>query len=153
MEITLNIALFLHRVFGYRGVILFPWLARVFDRCDGRSNTLPPLIRSTKPSQSNIHEIRAKSVTYYQVLIDTRDMPHIRAQTEAVTFLGNQERDRNLYAIPGLDYVAHEDVIPYTSTERTPIEHELFDKFLLHDSEASMKIFISKYFIIIIHNI
>ena len=33
---------------------------------------------------------------------------------EAVTFLGNQERDRNLYAIPGLDYVAHEDVIPYT---------------------------------------
>ncbi len=33
---------------------------------------------------------------------------------EAITFLGNQERDRNLYAIPGLDYVAHEDVIPYT---------------------------------------
>ncbi len=33
---------------------------------------------------------------------------------EAVTFLGNQERDRNLYTIPGLDYVAHEDVIPYT---------------------------------------
>jgi polymerase delta-interacting protein 2 len=56
---------------------------------------------------------------------------------EAVTFLGNQERDRNLYAIPGLDYVAHEDVIPYTSTERTPIEHELFDKFLMHDSEAT----------------
>jgi polymerase delta-interacting protein 2 len=23
---------FLHRVFGYRGVILFPWLARVYDR-------------------------------------------------------------------------------------------------------------------------
>ncbi|CAF3977765.1 unnamed protein product [Rotaria sp. Silwood2] len=129
--------LFLHRVFGYRGVILFPWLARVFDRCDGRSNTLPPIIQSTKSSQSNIHEIRAKTVTYYQALIDTRDMPHIRAQTEAVTFLGNQERDRNLYAIPGLDYVAHEDVIPYTSTERTPIEHELFDKFLLHDSEAT----------------
>lgn len=34
--------------------------------------------------------------------------------SEAVTFLGDQERDRNLYAIPGLDYVAHEDVIPYT---------------------------------------
>ncbi len=122
--------MFLHRIFGYRSVILFPWLARVFDRCEGRSNGLPPLPKS---SQSNIHEIRARSVTYYQVLIDTRDMPHIRAQTglinfirikfqkkkismflEAVTFLGNQERDRNLYAIPGLDYVAHEDVIPYT---------------------------------------
>ncbi|CAF3880014.1 unnamed protein product, partial [Rotaria magnacalcarata] len=129
--------LFLHRVFGYRGVIIFPWLARVFDRCDGRSSPLPPLTKSTKSSQSNIHEIRAKSVTYYQVLTDTRDMPHIRAQTEAVTFLGNQERDRNLYAIPGLDYVAQEDIIPYTSTERTPIEHELFDKFLMHDSETT----------------
>lgn len=73
--------MFLHRIFGYRGVILFPWLARVFDRCDGRSNSLPPLPKSTKSSQSNIHEIRARSVTYYQVLIDTRDMPHIRAQT------------------------------------------------------------------------
>ncbi|UJR15858.1 hypothetical protein I4U23_002784 [Adineta vaga] len=129
--------LFLHRVFGYRGVILFSWLARVFDRYDGRSNSLPVLPKISKSSQSNIHEIRARSVTYYQVLIDTRDMPHIRAQTEAVTFLGNQERDRNLYAIPGLDYVAHEDVIPYTSTERTPIEHELFDKFLIHDSESN----------------
>jgi len=24
--------IFLHRVFGYRGVILFPWLAKVYDR-------------------------------------------------------------------------------------------------------------------------
>lgn len=24
--------LILHRVFGYRGVILFPWTARVYDR-------------------------------------------------------------------------------------------------------------------------
>lgn len=24
--------LFMHRVFGYRGVVLFPWLARVYDR-------------------------------------------------------------------------------------------------------------------------
>ena len=24
--------MFLHKVFGYRGVVLFPWLARVYDR-------------------------------------------------------------------------------------------------------------------------
>lgn len=24
--------LFFHQIFGYRGVILFPWLARVYDR-------------------------------------------------------------------------------------------------------------------------
>ncbi len=62
-------------------MILFPWLARVFDRYDGRSNALPPLPRSTKSSQTNVHEIRPKSVTYYQALIDARDMPYIRAQT------------------------------------------------------------------------
>jgi len=44
------------------------------------------LPRPTKSSQSNIHEIRPRSVTYYQVLIDTRDMPHIRAQTGGMFF-------------------------------------------------------------------
>jgi polymerase delta-interacting protein 2 len=41
-----------------------------------------------------------------------------------------------LYAIPGLDYVAHEDVIPYSSTEKNPLNHELFDKFLQYNSEG-----------------
>lgn len=50
-----------------------------------------------------------------------------------MTFLGNQESSRSLYAIPGLDYVAHEDIIPYTSAEKTPLHHELFDKFLAHN--------------------
>ena len=27
--------LFLHKVFGYRGIVLFPWLARVYDRDAG----------------------------------------------------------------------------------------------------------------------
>lgn len=48
-----------------------------------------------------------------------------------MTFLGNQESSRSLYAIPGLDYVAHEDIIPYISAEKTPLNHELFDKFLM----------------------
>lgn len=58
-----------------------------------------------------------------------------RAQTEAVTFLGNQESNRSLYAIPGLDYVAHEDILPYSSGEKTPVHHELFDKFLIQNPE------------------
>lgn len=28
--------------------------------------------------------------------------------------------------------MAHEDIIPYTSAEKTPLQHELFDKFLAH---------------------
>ncbi|XP_056636524.1 polymerase delta-interacting protein 2 [Diorhabda carinulata] len=117
--------LILHRVFGYRGVVLFPWLARVYDR------DLPNRREADDDaSQSVGKEVRGRTHTFYQVLIDQRDCPYIRAQTEAVTFLGNQDSSRSLYAIPGLDYVAHEDIIPYVSAEKSPLNHELFDKFL-----------------------
>jgi polymerase delta-interacting protein 2 len=54
-----------------------------------------------------------------------------------VTFLGSHsENTRNLYAIPGLDYVAHEDILPYRTEDRTPIQHELFDKFLTNRGEG-----------------
>ena len=35
--------------------------------------------------------------------------------------------------VPGLDYVSHEDVLPYKTTESQPIHNHLFDKFLAHD--------------------
>ena len=75
-----------------------------------------------------------------KVLIDTRDCQYLvnRAQTESVTFLGSAS-ERNLFAIPGLDYVAHEDVIPYTSSETTPIQHELFQKFLAPTEDGTLQ--------------
>ncbi|KAK0159688.1 hypothetical protein PV327_010779 [Microctonus hyperodae] len=118
--------LILHRVFGYRGVILFPWLARVYDR------DLPN--KKDETDEINVNsvgkEVKGRTHTFYQVLIDQRDCPFIRAQTEAVTFLGNNESSRSLYAIPGLDYVAHEDILPYSTTDKSALQHELFDKFL-----------------------
>ncbi|CAH1118628.1 unnamed protein product [Phaedon cochleariae] len=123
--------LILHRVFGYRGVVLFPWLARVYDR------DLPNRRDGDEEPASGVgKEVRGRTHTFYQVLIDQRDCPYIRAQTEAVTFLGNQESSRSLYAIPGLDYVAHEDIIPYVSAEKAPLNHELFDKFLAHNPKG-----------------
>ena len=129
--------LFLHRVFGYRGVTLFPWSASVFDR------DAPDASRQEQPRQGDEgvafthvnREVKGRAHTYYQVLIDGRDCQFVRAQTEAVTFLGNQDNSRSLFAIPGLDYVAHEDILPYTSGDQQPIQHELFDKFLMFDPE------------------
>lgn len=130
--------LFLHRVFGYRGIILFPWRAKVYDRnsymstdtkpgdetssttteahtitnSDGEGkmltkdeiksilNTKPdesttsttdntttttttnsPLEDSkddmTPPSKTPNRELSVKIQTYYQVLIDSRDCPHV----------------------------------------------------------------------------
>lgn len=126
--------LFLHKVFGYRGVVLFPWTAKVFDRDSQNKSeddaTAPVSINGNSANVNN-KEVQKRSSTFYQVLIDQRDCPFIRAQTEAVTFLGNnQESSRSLYAIPGLDYVSHSDIIPYQTFESTALSHELFDKFL-----------------------
>ncbi|XP_076831873.1 polymerase delta-interacting protein 2 isoform X2 [Brachyhypopomus gauderio] len=121
--------LFLHSVFGYRGIVLFPWQARLYDR------DVSPTPSDSKPESIGYEskEVKGKTHTYYQVLIDTRDCPHIsqRSQTEAVTFLANHDDSRALYAIPGLDYVSHEDILPYSSTEQVPIQHELFERFLI----------------------
>jgi hypothetical protein len=43
----------------------------------------------------------------------------------------------------GIDYVSSEDILPYTSTEKLPIENELFSKFLMQDSESSISIIIN----------
>lgn len=133
--------LFLHRVFGYRGVILFPWRAKVYDRnsyvstttADSTDKSTPssPLGSSSsssttsdadssainasdttqteakKDEDSTSHtnedahetsgnnsgdssdddlmsarrvgskEITVNVQTYYQVLIDSRDCPHV----------------------------------------------------------------------------
>jgi len=42
-----------------------------------------------------------------------------------------------LYA--GLDYVGHEDVLPYKTTQKQPIFNHLFDKFLVaSDTDAGI---------------
>lgn len=82
---------------------------------------------------------KASKLTYYQVLIDNRDIPFIRAQPESVTFLGGPQSNRSVYSIHGLDYVSHNDVMPYTSTEKNPIIHDLFEKFLMAEPDSSNK--------------
>ena len=98
--------MFLHKVFGYRGVVLFPWLARVYDRDTPTKgpNTRDRLMDTENPTFSSPigggvgKEVKGRTHTYYQVLIDGRDTPYIthRAQTESVTFLGNHSENTRL---------------------------------------------------------
>ena len=82
---------------------------------------------------------RAKKENYYQVLIDARDIPHVQAlHPEAVVFLRGPKANRAHYSIPGLDYASHTDILPYTSTEKMPIAHDFFDKFVVFDPLQSM---------------
>lgn len=54
--------------------------------------------------------------------------------------MSSKDSNRNLYAIPGLDYVSHEDIIPYSvwNRDRKPLRHELFDKFLIHTGKKEV---------------
>ena len=38
----------------------------------------------------------------------------------------------------GLDYVSHEDILPYNSAEQVPIQHELFERFLMFNPAKSI---------------
>ena len=94
--------MFLHKVFGYRGVVLFPWLARVYDRDlpnkagQASAGARERLLDTENPNMGAVgKEVKGRTHTYYQVLIDGRDSPYIthRAQTESVTFLGNHSEN------------------------------------------------------------
>ena len=39
--------------------------------------------------------------------------------------------------ISGLDYVAHEDVLPYTGTDKSPLHHDYCDYFLTYKAGQS----------------
>lgn len=151
--------LFLHKLFGYRGVILFPWTANVFDKNDESSTNTPSSTKtneaegakSTTAAFDRIaadelerngppERAKAKKLTYYQVLIDTRDLPYTRSLPESVTFLSGPQSNRSVHTIHGLDFVSQNDVLPYTSTEKIPIIHELFERFLKNDPNSSSQV-------------
>jgi polymerase delta-interacting protein 2 len=145
-----KIKLFVHKLFGYRGVVLFPWTANVSDKIE--DSTLNEaqydklVTDELNGDNGQIQLNKSRKLTYYQVLIDNRDIPYIRAQPESVTFLGGPQKNRSVYSIHGLDYVSQNDVLPYTSTEKVPIIHDLFDKFLMQDSDSSEFVNLLNYF-------
>ena len=85
--------MFLHKVFGYRGVVLIPWLANIYDR-DTALKT-PNTMDKLDTDNPSFTTPPGRTSNYYQVLIDGRDSPHVtqRAPTESVTFLGNHDEN------------------------------------------------------------
>ncbi|XP_067929244.1 polymerase delta-interacting protein 2-like [Watersipora subatra] len=120
--------LFLHEIFGYRGVILFPWVAKVYDRDDTKALSYP--------SGRHGKDVVGKTHTYYQTLMDSRDSADINTQTESVTFLGSPDSGEKLCSIPGLDYVSHENIVPYMTSDQNPIQNDLFEKFFIYDKDS-----------------
>lgn len=144
--------MFLHRTFGYRGVILFPWVGKVHER---NVNTKPSVEDGADPEyrSGDLYNLPKDSTvsanpyphTYYQTLIDSRDRPYINFGSESVSFLSTEEGGAHppgIYDVRGVDYVSHDDVLPYQSTEKKVIHNTLFDRFL--ELDAGSERFVAK---------
>lgn len=176
--------LFVHRVFGYRGVIVFSWLARVNEsqrreeevHVEVSDKSSPQYAIKTseainristsdisKPKQGTknvvqdrreklsslleaidmkLHMSTTKLHPYYQVLIDARDCSLVsrRVRTDAVTYLSQPNDSRSVDTIEGLDYVAHEDILPYSSKDKYPIHNKLLDRFFCKVGEEGVEV-------------
>lgn len=116
--------LFVNKVLAYRGIIIYPWAVYVYKkdsthRLSGKENV-----------KADTGEEEGRNVSleyYYQVFVDARDRPFIKEQIDYNNYTSGYIRE--LRSVPGLDYVAHEDILPYTASEKVPLRHELIDKF------------------------
>lgn len=123
---------FLHKKFGYRGIILHPWIASVYERSKAA-------VQSSRPRNKFLGTVMNVE-TYYQVLIDMRDLSP-GENTFIFTSLSMNDPKNLLDIIPGVDYVEHSNIIPYKFAGGLPIQHALFEYFFdLDKKNKSFKV-------------
>lgn len=98
---------FINKSFAYRGIILCPWRAILFNK--------------------NNKERKPIMKLYYQVLIDERDLSFIKIQTDYD--LNKLKKTNLMFSMIGLDHISSNDIIPYKSTNYQPFKHTNFNKF------------------------
>uniref|UniRef100_A0A0N5AY03 ApaG domain-containing protein n=1 Tax=Syphacia muris TaxID=451379 RepID=A0A0N5AY03_9BILA len=109
--------LFIHKVFAYRGIIFCSFNCRIHEKSK-------VLQKNDSPASESV------DTCFYQVLIHRGDWRHMRMPTDLNAYLGqpNSRGERSLTVVHGMDCVQHEEVLPYTSCNVKPIDHELFDR-------------------------
>ncbi|KAF6780104.1 hypothetical protein AHF37_00455 [Paragonimus kellicotti] len=131
--------LFLHRHFGYRGLIIQSWTAKLFDRnqLSLKATLVYDILCSFRTtSELTTHEYKSEDATniyMYQVLTDQRDTDLCNAALKpGITFLPDDKRIFNtIYIVSGMDYVFHDDIIPFSSQDSVPIKNEYVQEFFI----------------------
>ncbi|CAI2723460.1 unnamed protein product [Schistosoma spindalis] len=114
--------IFLHKKFGYRGIVLQCWKGKLFDRN----------LQSTKSVELTSHEFpkgEESEMNVYQVLTDQSDTEICNsALKHGITFLPDDKRAFNaIYIVSEMDYVFHDDIIPYVPQDASPIRNQYFN--------------------------
>ncbi|VDD82512.1 unnamed protein product [Mesocestoides corti] len=119
--------LILHRFFGYRGVILSAWPARIFDK---------NIAMDSQPLGGVIQE-SGRPIFVYTVLTDDRDISLCNSSLiSGITFLpDDQSLLSTIYVVSGVDYAFHDDLIPYTCKNSRPLTNEYFEDFMHYDPD------------------
>ncbi|KAL3313417.1 polymerase delta-interacting protein 2 [Cichlidogyrus casuarinus] len=115
--------LFVHKHFGYRGVVMSSWKGKLFDR------------DQIKQKNDDFSE-----VTLYQVLTDDRDMRNSDlALKSGITFLpDSKDVISTIYIVSGMDYAWHDDLIPYRTGNLNPITNDYVSDFFAHDGDSRL---------------
>uniref|UniRef100_A0A0M3ILZ8 ApaG domain-containing protein n=1 Tax=Ascaris lumbricoides TaxID=6252 RepID=A0A0M3ILZ8_ASCLU len=111
-----SLLLFLHKVFAYRGIIICSFKCRVHEK--PRTTSKGDVI------------VKAEVVPYYQVLVHRGDWRYMRFPVDITSYLGEAgaRGEKLLTVINGMDCVGHDEIIPFTSCDTKPIDHDLFDR-------------------------
>ncbi|KHJ89588.1 hypothetical protein OESDEN_10584 [Oesophagostomum dentatum] len=104
--------LFIHKTFAYKGVVVCAFKCRFQEK-------------KTNSSDRSVSQGR-----YYQVLIDRSDWAHMGFPVDLTSYLmdGTTRGEKLLTLINGMDCVSHADILPFTTSEREPLDHDLFHR-------------------------
>ena len=140
---------FLHKTLGYRGVILFGCKVPFYDRnkddkSSNKQGSNPFAFKPLHTLKRGDREVtRHTSFTsigsqpelrfIYQVLANPLD---VREETKSENLTYLHINNSPLVSVEGLDYVSHDDVIPYENMDSVLFKHFLFDSLLAVDYSA-----------------
>ncbi|VDK31860.1 unnamed protein product [Taenia asiatica] len=136
--------LILHRLFGYRGVVLYSWKASLFKMKKITLEVDPP----DNPSEEIVPPFKTpvkceQPIYVYAVLFDFRDVAlSSLSMITGVPFLPHGEGPcKATYNVTDMDYAFHEDLLPYTCTHELPLLNSSFMELMHFDPEVEPKVY------------
>ncbi|KAM7536137.1 hypothetical protein Aperf_G00000090613 [Anoplocephala perfoliata] len=133
--------LVINRHFGYRGIILKSWHARLVDKNFALGNVELPRgcgnedeqTKSESDLESEVNPPGPKRLIIgYALLLDVEDILKCNYLYSGISWIPDPNlRSGGILNERGVDYAFHDDLIPYASSSMVPIKSPLLTEFFL----------------------